>query len=148
MGQILTGLRMEIKHLRQMYGRPRGEFEARLNELGGSLEHTVHAVRDIAMGLRPSMLDDLGLGPALEWQAREFARRHDIPVTVDDDGQGFVLEGQSSPGVGLVGMAERAREIGASLTIESTPGRGTSLRVVLPFVPAAPVDRSMTARSA
>jgi signal transduction histidine kinase len=192
-GQMLTGLRMEIKHLRRIYGLPRGEFESRLNELGGSLEHTVHAVRDIAMGLRPSMLDDLGLGPALEWQAREFARRHDIPVTVDiaarldalddaertaiyrivqealtncarharaksvrislrqqddrlhltvdDDGQGFVLEDQSGPGVGLVGMAERAREIGASLTIESTPGNGTSLRVELPFVPGAALDR-------
>lgn len=199
-GQMLTGLRMEIKHLRRIYGLPRGEFDSRLNELGSSLEHTVHAVRDIAMGLRPSMLDDLGLGPALEWQAREFARRHDIPVTVDiaarldalddaertaiyrivqealtncarhararavrislrqdddrlhltvsDDGQGFVLEQQTGPGVGLVGMAERAREIGASLTIESTPGRGTSLRVDLPFSPATPAERTAAVRTA
>jgi signal transduction histidine kinase len=203
-GQMLTGLRMEIKHLRRIFGRPRGEFETRLNELGGSLEHTVHAVRDIAMGLRPSMLDDLGLGPALEWQAREFARRHDIPVTVDiaarldalndaertaiyrivqealtncarharaksvrislrheddrlhltvhDDGQGFVLDAQSSRGVGLVGMAERAREIGATLAIESMPGAGTSLRVELPLFlpvsPGAPVDRPAPARTA
>jgi signal transduction histidine kinase len=32
--------------------------------------------------LRPSMLDDLGLIPALEWQAREVSRNHDIGVTV------------------------------------------------------------------
>ena len=32
------------------------------------------------------MLDDLGLGPALEWQAREFSRRTGVPVTVQADG--------------------------------------------------------------
>jgi signal transduction histidine kinase len=32
------------------------------------------------------MLDDLGLGPALEWQAREFSRRHGVPVTVQLEG--------------------------------------------------------------
>ncbi|MGH9629119.1 MAG: sensor histidine kinase, partial [Bryobacteraceae bacterium] len=33
-----------------------------------------------------SMLDDLGLGPALEWQAREFSRRYDVPVDVSITG--------------------------------------------------------------
>jgi len=36
--------------------------------------------------LRPSILDDLGLGPALEWQAREFSRRTGIPVEVLREG--------------------------------------------------------------
>jgi signal transduction histidine kinase len=38
------------------------------------------------MGLRPSMLDDLGLGAALQWQAREFSRHHGVPVTVQIEG--------------------------------------------------------------
>ncbi|MGH9172864.1 MAG: sensor histidine kinase, partial [Vicinamibacterales bacterium] len=37
-------------------------------------------VRDLALGLRPSMLDDFGLQPALEWQARDFTRRSNVPV--------------------------------------------------------------------
>ncbi len=32
------------------------------------------------------MLDDLGLGPALEWQAREFSQRYSVPVTVEAEG--------------------------------------------------------------
>lgn len=39
------------------------------------------------MGLRPSMLDDLGLAPALEWQGREFSRRMGVPVTVQIEGE-------------------------------------------------------------
>jgi signal transduction histidine kinase len=46
----------------------------------------LNTVRDLAMGLRPSILDDLGLAPALEWQAREFSRRSGVPVTVDIQG--------------------------------------------------------------
>ncbi len=44
-------------------------------------------VRDLAMGLRPSMLDDLGLGPAVEWLGREFSRLGGIPVDVMVHGQ-------------------------------------------------------------
>jgi signal transduction histidine kinase len=43
-------------------------------------------LRDLAMGLRPSMLDDIGLGSALQWQARQFAKHAGIPVNVQIDG--------------------------------------------------------------
>ena len=46
----------------------------------------MRSVRDLAMGLRPSMLDDLGLEPALRWQAREFSRRSGVPVSVETQG--------------------------------------------------------------
>ncbi len=44
------------------------------------IDRMMRMVRDLAMGLRPSMLDDLGLEPALAWQAREFSRRYNVPV--------------------------------------------------------------------
>lgn len=84
-GQMLTGLRMELRGLRRMHEAPREQFEARVEQTKSLLDRTLQAVRDIAMGLRPSMLDDLGLGPALEWQGRDFSRRYDIPVTVKVD---------------------------------------------------------------
>jgi signal transduction histidine kinase len=40
-------------------------------------------VRDMGLLLRPSMLDDLGLIPALKWQAREVSRRTGMQVTVE-----------------------------------------------------------------
>jgi len=128
------------------------------------------------------MLDDFGLIPALEWQAREVAKRtgmrvlvesnvtgelpeehktciyrvvqealhncarhaqattaqvsvqHDagrIVVKVQDDGSGF--DPQRVRGLGLMGMEERSRHLGGSFDIDSQPGRGTLLRVVLPL---------------
>jgi signal transduction histidine kinase len=45
-------------------------------------ESAVRSIRDMALLLRPPMLDDLGLIPALEWQARETSRRGDMEVEV------------------------------------------------------------------
>jgi signal transduction histidine kinase len=42
-------------------------------------------VRDLAVGLRPSVLE-LGLVPALQWQARHFSKRSGIPVSVQAEG--------------------------------------------------------------
>src|ERR1019366_4588619 len=45
-------------------------------------EGTVKMVRNITLLLRPSMLDDLGLIPALEWQAREASRHSGLRVDI------------------------------------------------------------------
>lgn len=84
-GQLLTGLRMELRALHRLHGASKEQFARRLEETKLLLDRTVQAVRDLAMGLRPAMLDDLGLLPALEWQAREFERRHDIRVSMNLD---------------------------------------------------------------
>ncbi len=84
-GQMLTGLRMELRALYRLHGAPREQFAVRLEDMKLLLDRTLQSVRDLAMGLRPAMLDDLGLVPALEWQAREFERRHDIRVSTSLD---------------------------------------------------------------
>jgi signal transduction histidine kinase len=48
----------------------------------GLVESTVRLVRNMALLLRPSMLDDLGLIPALKWQARESSKSTMMDVTV------------------------------------------------------------------
>ena len=85
-GQMLTALRMEIGTLQQLRNGDEAQFKAHAQEAKSLSENTLRAVRDLAMGLRPSMLDDLGLGPALEWQAREFSRRFGVPVSVQLEG--------------------------------------------------------------
>ena len=47
----------------------------------------VRTVRDLALGLRPSMLDDFGLQPALEWHVRDFTRRYGLPVDLTVSGR-------------------------------------------------------------
>ena len=53
-------------------------------------------VRDLALGLRPSMLDDFGLQPALEWHVRDFSRRCNVDVELKMEGDVDVAAGQAS----------------------------------------------------
>jgi signal transduction histidine kinase len=85
-GQILTALRMELGNLEQLRSK-NGAFDDHMREAKSLAEQTLRTVRDMSMGLRPSMLDDLGLGPALEWQARDFARRTGVAVAVELNGE-------------------------------------------------------------
>ncbi|MBK9167583.1 MAG: sensor histidine kinase [Bryobacterales bacterium] len=85
-GQMLTALRIEIGILEQFRRDSSGRFEEALHSARDLSERTLQAVRNISMGLRPSMLDDLGLAPAIQWQAREFSRRTGIPVNVEIEG--------------------------------------------------------------
>jgi signal transduction histidine kinase len=86
-GQMLTGLRMELANLDGPAIQQSKIDSARLQEAKRLTERTLQCVRNISMLLRPSMLDDLGLLPALNWQAKEFSRRSGIPVDVAIDGQ-------------------------------------------------------------
>jgi signal transduction histidine kinase len=52
----------------------------RLNQMSDLLETSVNTVRKISSQLRPSILDDLGLIPALDWQSKEFEKRFSVPV--------------------------------------------------------------------
>jgi signal transduction histidine kinase len=83
-GQILTGLRMELGTL--SHYEPDDEFRQRLESVKHLAEEALRSVRNLALLVRPSMLDDLGLGPALHWQAKEFSRRCGIPVSVEIEG--------------------------------------------------------------
>jgi signal transduction histidine kinase len=143
----------------------------------------MRTVRDLAMGLRPSMLDDLGLEPALAWHTRDFSRRFNVQVdlsvdgdlqelpdshrtciyrivqealtncarhagasrvgvtverrgdairlVVADDGVGMPPTGRRE-GFGLIGIEERLRELGGTLSIQSGKGEGTRLDMSLP----------------
>jgi signal transduction histidine kinase len=84
-GQMLSAMTMELGNLESVIASP-DKVRARLEEARNLNAETIRGVRDLAMGLRPSMLDELGLGPALRWQCREFSRRSGVPVTVQIDG--------------------------------------------------------------
>jgi signal transduction histidine kinase len=186
-GQMLTGLKMELGNLEEFRNSAGNEFENHLTETKAITERTMRSVRDMAMGLRPSMLDDLGLEPALRWQAREFSRHSGIPVSIEtgghleplsesvrtcvyrvvqesltncarhaqadnvqiilqgnddrislvvqDNGKGFDPEDVGGRGLGLIGMEERIKKLGGTLTISSRQREGfsgTMLEVELP----------------
>jgi signal transduction histidine kinase len=85
-GQLLTALRMELGNLERAQSARGAESDPHLDQAKKLAESTLRTTRDIAMGLRPAMLDVLGLGPALEWQAREYSRRYNTPIQLEVDG--------------------------------------------------------------
>lgn len=86
-GQMLTALRMQLANLEKLKNSDLAAFSERLEEAKRVNSDAMKAIRDLAMGLRPSMLDDLGLEPALEWQGREFSRHTGVPAVVKVNGE-------------------------------------------------------------
>jgi len=194
-GQTLALLQIEISHIAALATAPPAALRARLNRARDLAERTVLTIRNISLLLRPALLDDLGLVPALQFQLEEFMRRSGVlcdftgegvadqlPDTVKtcvyrvaqealhncekhsgatrvqvsvrqfpdrlvaevvDNGRGFSIDAQGrparSPGLGLLGSRERAANVGGALTIESAPGRGTRVTLIVPLAsPGSP----------
>ena len=82
-GQLLTGLNLQLE---AAAGAPAGEVAARLAEARAIVRDLTARVRDLSLRLRPTMLDDLGLVPALVWLTDRFATVTGIRVTVEHAG--------------------------------------------------------------
>jgi signal transduction histidine kinase len=147
-GQMLTALRMELgtaERARGAGGPPFGQAIAECKRLSETMLRTV---RDLAMGLRPSMLDDFGLRPALEWLARDVARRCDLRVDLDVDGGLQPLPDAHRTCIyrvvqeALTNCVRHARAQRVAIQVEGRPG---SLQLTVEddgvgFDPAAPRD--------
>jgi len=188
-GQSLTSLIMTLKVLEEASSPQRAR--AHIGELRDMVVQVLKGVHDLALQLRPSVLDDLGLPAALRHYLRGYEDRFRLPVDlqilgldrerlapevetalyrivqealtnvarhsrahsvsvllerrgasmkliVEDDGQGFDVarvmgSGPHEGNLGLYGMRERASLLDGTLTIESTPGAGTTVFVEIPL---------------
>ncbi len=85
-GQNLTALSISVDILKtQLPGNGNEAFRSRLDDAAALLESTAGAIENVMSELRPPMLDDYGLLPALQWYAIEFSSRTGIEVMVDGD---------------------------------------------------------------
>lgn len=187
--QILAGINVQLATLTEAASiRPR-ELRKRIVKTQRMVEQSVRVVHRYARELRPAMLDDLGLIPALRSYIRDLPARKGLRIrfsafagvealensrrtvlyrvaqesltnvirhaharhatvrirrlrdavslVVRDDGKSFpaerLLASNTSKRLGLLGMRERVEMVGGKFSIESTPGRGTSVRAELPF---------------
>lgn len=187
-GQSLTLLMIGLKTLETA---SRHDIQQRITDMRQLTAQTLDEVHNLALELRPSSLDDLGLiavlkqyteeyaekfGVNTEFQAIGFSQRRLSPETeiaiyrivqealtnvakhakakkasvllevrdssvvaiVEDDGKGFNIKQHSDltsfkNQLGLYGMYERAELIGGKVTIESNPGRGTTVFMEVPL---------------
>jgi signal transduction histidine kinase len=184
-GQELTALRMEIAKAERVCPASGTALASQLAECKHLIETLIQTVRNLSMGLRPSILDDFGLGTALKWHAQDFTRRFRVMVNValegdvdllpephrtcvyrvvqealtncarhaqatqvgvslrrearalrlliHDDGVGLQGQTRNWDGLGLLGIEERVKELQGVVTIHSTNGAGTTLRVEMPL---------------
>ncbi|MBR8130933.1 PAS domain-containing sensor histidine kinase [Burkholderia ambifaria] len=85
LGQQLTALKMDLSVIEQQLrapgrAQPNDDVLSHLQGMRRLIDATVASVRRIAADLRPVMLDDLGLVPAIEWLANDFTNRYGIDV--------------------------------------------------------------------
>lgn len=81
LGQQLTGLKMDLFWIaKRLDAEAPDQAKQKLRATIGLLDETIRTVRRIATDLRPSILDDLGLIAAIEWQSQEFEKRAGIPT--------------------------------------------------------------------
>ncbi|MBW7881298.1 MAG: HAMP domain-containing protein [Caldilineaceae bacterium] len=188
-GQILTAVQLNVERLSKTMPAADILAHERLDRVQQLTVQALTDLRRIMTALRPGVLDQLGLVPALGWVADHTLRPLGLYVTIEtkglekrlpgeletilfriaqeamsniarhsnathlaihlvqvegkaimtltDDGVGFHPAGvaatsQEGGGLGLAGMQERASLAGGQVTIESTPGQGTEVRVVVP----------------
>ncbi|MCA9644476.1 MAG: PAS domain S-box protein [Myxococcales bacterium] len=87
LGQLLTCLKLDLGWVRRhLVGDEEGAIEQRLTQADTLVDDTISAVQKVALELRPSALDSLGLAAAIRDEARRFADRSGIRVMarVDD----------------------------------------------------------------
>jgi PAS domain S-box-containing protein len=188
LGQQLTALKMDLSWISSRIDPDDGDakkFLQKINAMSALVDKTIQTVQKISAELRPGMLDDLGLVPALEWLAQEFENqtniqcrlqlhcemvdldpdcstaifrisqealtnvyrhakatkvtislkedKHDLVLKIKDNGKGIDAdEVFDSASLGLMGMRERVRPFGGSLSITGKPKKGTTLMVTLP----------------
>ncbi len=188
MGTALTALKMNLQTMQRVSDTT--QVNESLHDSLDILDTLLGRVRDLSLDLRPSLLDDLGLVPAIRWYVMRQAERAGIQVQVDaesfsrslpvdasvvcfrivqeavtnvlrhakatrldvrlqdtesgfdlavtDNGDGFsvtatMAEASDRRTLGLLGMRERARALGGTLTIQSAPNRGTQVRAHIPL---------------
>lgn len=81
-GQTLGALLVDVGHLANLWPAKDEIAQEQIARIKKAAETAVKSIRDMSLLLRPPMLDDLGLLPALEWQARETSRRGEMEVEV------------------------------------------------------------------
>ncbi len=87
LGQLLTSLKMDLRWAtRKLAGSSLLDVVGpRLDEAQASIDRTIETVQRIALELRPSALDALGLAAAIRDESRRFSRRTNIAASVEVD---------------------------------------------------------------
>jgi PAS domain S-box-containing protein len=115
LGATLTAAKMDLHWFAKTLAEGQLPRADKLSEAVELVDSAIQTVRRIATELRPSILDHLGLWPALQWQLQEFELNFGIPCQIDPAPSGIVLENDAQTAVfrifqeALTNIARHAR---------------------------------------
>ncbi|MBW2029506.1 MAG: HAMP domain-containing protein [Deltaproteobacteria bacterium] len=96
LGQNLTALTLDISWLRKRLPEDQSALIEKMNSMSKVIKASLQTVKRLSMGLRPRILDDLGLTAAAEWMVGEFQKRTGITCHTDIDIEDSVLDQERS----------------------------------------------------
>ena len=129
LGQTLAAARIRLAVLCE---DPRTEVQSKANEVGRLIDDASRSIRSLAAQLAPAVLNELGIGAALDWLGDEIGRIFGLKVTVIDDGSPKLLDQDARSIVYraarelLINVAKHAGTDAATIASET---RGNQLRV-------------------
>ncbi len=145
LGQGLTALQMDVAWCRERIPVAQDGMATRLRRMESLLETTVAATRRISSDLRPLMLDDLGLRPALEWLVESFTQHTGVRCELSVGSEELELPDLQATAVfravqeSLTNIAKHARASQVDVNIEQEDST-LSIRVRDDGVGFAPED--------
>lgn len=96
LGQSLTALKMDLSWLKKNLQIKPDDLSGKIETMLGLTNSLIQTVKRIATELRPGILDDLGLIPAIEWQVDEFQKWSDIQCNLKINGKELTLSDEIS----------------------------------------------------
>ncbi len=99
LGQQLTGLKLDLHWIMRKMNSADDEITNKMKESIELINATIGSVRKISTNLRPSILDDLGLLPALEWHGEEFEKRSGTKVVFVNNVGDISVSAQVATGI-------------------------------------------------
>jgi PAS domain S-box-containing protein len=123
LGASLTAAKMDLARCVKRHPDMADSARDLLAGVASLVDSAIQTVRRIATELRPSILDHLGLWPALEWQLEEFENRYGVQCSVDFDAMPATLDKDAQTAV--------FRIIQEALTNVARHARATRVRVVV-----------------
>jgi len=99
LGQSLTGLKMDLTWLTSRLPGNQKQLIEKTESIFGLIDETIRSVRRIASGLRPEVLDQLGIAAAIGWQAKDFQKRTGIRCKVGLPRDALALEQERATAV-------------------------------------------------
>jgi len=137
LGQSLTALKMDLSWLASRFPEDISDRRLLLDKIKAMtslIDRTIQTVQKISSELRPGLLDDLGLIPAIEWQAQEFQKRTGIHCQLEIEGETLDLDSDRSTAIfrvfqeALTNVARHARASRVSINLR-TDAEKLELRV-------------------